>query len=546
LEPFKLSVPAAKEVLECKHSFAWFRRHLKIINRETSKLVRFKLNRAQLELEDFANKHSFRYILKPRQRGSTTYWIARLFWKALLYKNHRSLIVLHTHDAALKVFQMVERFYDNLPDLLKVPTTKRSNGEVIFAHGGVIRVTSAESASARSSTYNAILMSEFAHYEHATEAIAAILQTLTEDGEVTLETTAAGINHAQRMWLDTASGFAKLFLSWRYDPDCRDKVLAPGVIITSVVMDFAAENNLDEEQTNWMARTLAQKCAGNIRIFCQEYPLTAEMAFVSSGDRVFPHLSYPHGDDKPCGLITLESPSIGRCVVLGVDTANGSQLGDASALVAIDVANRQQPVLLETFQDRLTIPDFAQVAYNMAKKWDALTVVETNGIGQGTLDNMRQMGWGKFYRKVKHDKIEDRWQETIGFNMTEGTKAILVSKLHQYIGQRMLVNVHREYRLQAQIQAWQYDDKGKPTHPPGQHDDLLIACGLALCGMDEIGMSEVEASVYAKRPVGVDQILAWEHATGNIYYGNEDFGDDASSNDHQPLQSLQDVLGARW
>ena len=207
-------------------------------------------------------------------------------------------------------------------------------------------------------------------------------------------------------------------------------------------------------------------------------------------------------------------------------------------------------MLLETYLGHLPIPDFAKVAFDMGKKWDAFAVVETNGIGQGTLDVMRQLGYGKFYRRVSYMKLEDRWQETLGFVMgggSDGTRSLLTNKLHTYIGERQLVGVHREPRLQAQLQAWQYDDNNRPTHPPGQHDDLLIACGLALMGMDEIGEMELQSSTYAKRPYGMEQILAWEHAANTVYTGMEQFEDDPDDRGREPLQDLSSVLrGKGW
>ena len=68
----------------------------------------------------------------------------------------------------------------------------------------------------------------------------------------------------------------------------------------------------------------------------------------------------------------------------------------------------------------------------------------------------------------------------------------------------------------AEANALVYNRRGKVEAASGKHDDLVIATGLALMGLDQVDdiVSEVTQQ---QRPANVAEMLQWEAATGRSY-----------------------------
>ena len=62
----------------------------------------------------------------------------------------------------------------------------------------------------------------------------------------------------------------------------------------------------------------------------------------------------------------------------------------------------------------------------------------------------------------------------------------------------------------------QYNGRGKVEASPGQHDDMVMATGLALMGLDQVDDIEEEVQKSYK-PQGVKEVLEWEMHTGRLW-----------------------------
>ena len=75
-----------------------------------------------------------------------------------------------------------------------------------------------------------------------------------------------------------------------------------------------------------------------------------------------------------------------------------------------------------------------------------------------------------------------------------------------------------------------YNNRGKVEAAAGKHDDMIIATGLALMGLDQIHdiVQEVQKSA---KPANISDMLQWEQATGKQYRGtgSDEFSLGASS-----------------
>ena len=86
-----------------------------------------------------------------------------------------------------------------------------------------------------------------------------------------------------------------------------------------------------------------------------------------------------------------------------------------------------------------------------------------------------------------------------------------------------------------------YDARGRIAAESGKHDDMVIAHGLALMGMDQVAELTVEPSK-SRRPGNVREKIEWEIASGRPL-GNSSSTDFADAPAWQMKRvSLSDLL----
>ena len=519
-----------KEIRHCRRSFRHFCKYLRIVNK-SGKLIVLKPNAAQKRFLKALEKNPHTYVLKARQLGLTTIIAAYNFWKAALNPNHRVLVVAHTHEAAESIFKIYRRFYLNLPAFMQADTQAANVRELEFSHGGLIKVTSAGSGSARGSTYNAIHCSEFAFYKDINETIASVFQTAADDATIILETTANGINEAHKMWFDDQMGYGRLFIAWTDDKGYVSQVRPKN--IPPVLADYQAHHELTDRQYNWAVQTFQTKCAADWNTFRQEYPLTPEQAFITSGARFFVQ-TYPHVG-CPTGYIQYLTPEPYRIYSIGVDTASGSPIGDYSAFAVLDVTDKREPKIAATYYDRASPAAFSQQVLDAAHLYNALVTVESNSYGLSVIEYLVHREWAFLYRRTKYDKAGDRWTEMMGFNTNSSTRSLLLSRLQEYISNGWLPIT--DDRLKYEMNTFMFNADGKPEAANGKHDDMVFAASLALIGMDQI--DQVQDEALRQRPANVKELLQFEMSTGKLFSeASDEFSASADTDSVLPMDSL--------
>ena len=469
------------------------------------------MNAAQEILVSSIEEHPWVFDLKARQLGGTTGVAAYAFWHAYFQPNFRVGVMAQSRESAEQIFEIYRRFYNNLPPWMQFPTQKSNVREMLFFHGGMVRVFTANTQSARGTTYNFLHCSEFAFYSDVEKTIQAAFQTATPDATVVMETTANGLNYAHDLWAGT-NGYKKVFLPWmhaeEYTLDRRPNGL--GTKIPDVWRKYADEHKLSKRQLFWAFDTFRTKCGSNWQTFHQEYPADAEMAFITSGERFF-SVVFPHVRAK-AGYKSYGSPEKYRVYSMGVDTASGSPSGDYSAYCVMDVTDKDSPKCMSTYYARVSPTEFSARVVEEARKWDALVVAESNSYGLSVIEYLIGDGYANLYRRTQFDKMAKRWREDLGFVTSVSTRPVILAKLHQMISEGALVV--NDDRMKAEINTFVYDKKGKPQAEGGKHDDMVFAWALALAGLDQVEVMKEEK--LTKRPTTLREILAYERATGRI------------------------------
>jgi hypothetical protein len=270
----------------------YFAEHALKLRPKTGALVPFRFNAAQLKLHEAIEKQKAEIgrvrvvCLKARQLGISTYIAARLFHRTITNPGLRTIIIGHERRASSNLFQIVKRFYDNLPDDLKPAVGKSNAEELIFDRidsGYIVSVATTEGAG-RSATAQMLHASEIGFWPDLEAQMASLMQTVPDiDGtEVILESTACGYNSFHSQWRKAESGeseFLPVFLPWSIDGDYR-RAVPDDFRMDAEEKQLAELHGLDNDQINWRRGKIAQLGSGEF--FSQEYPLSASEAFISS------------------------------------------------------------------------------------------------------------------------------------------------------------------------------------------------------------------------------------------------------------------------
>ena len=515
------------EIRRCAVDFDYFcDAYLKIVDKD-GELISLKPNHAQVQFLEADAKNPWQYVLKGRKLGLTTIIAAKNFWKSLFTPHYSSLVMAHTDDSAKAIFRIYKRFYKQLPKFLRFPIHTENLHEITFEHGGRIVASTAASEALRGDTFQAIHCSEFAMYSDIQSTIAAALNTAGENASVSLETTAKGLNDAHKIWYG-ANGFNKLFISWANSPECT--LNTEPDFIPVELKELAREHNLSVGAVNWGAYTYITRCASDWNTFCQEYPVTADLAFITSGRRFFTSHIFPHAKAHE-GYEQYVKPSKYCIYTLGVDTASGSLEGDYSTFMVLDVTRKREPKIASSFYVKMAPTEFARQVLIEAKKYNALIVPESNSYGLSIIEYLVAKQWGQMYRRTKYDSIGKRWQESMGFQTNVNTRSVLLARMQEYVSRGWLKVT--DERLKDEINTFVFSASNKPQAEVGRHDDMVFACALALIGMEQVDFIKDDI-MKDQRPTTVSQLMEFELATGQLFtdtnsaWGGKDEGGDES------------------
>ena len=503
------------EILRCAKDFPYFaRNYLKIVDIKGADCS-LELNRSQKLILRALETNNNLMILKARKLGSTTLVAGYFLWKALFHKNTGIAVVAHTDEAARAIFSIYQHLYKNLPSEMRITATKSRHNELSLKSGSMIKVGTASSESFRGQTYQYIHASEYAFWPNLEKTIMGLFGTADANATIILESTANGLNQAYEMWKGE-SGFEKLFLGWTLDARYVRKKQAYQDL-TQMEREYIEKYNLPPIQANWFVNHLRTKAANNWQGFNQEFPVTAEMAFVTSGSRFFPD-PWPVRGTEP-GLKVYKKPQKFHVYSVGVDTASGSPGGDFSAFMVLDVTNPKKITMAASYYDRTAPSDYKEAVYEVCKKYDALAVVESNSYGLSIIEHLQSRSHPRQFRDQHWDTVSSRWKARLGFNTNAKSRNLLLSRLYEYVTQRWMLISDENFMAEANTLV--YNSRGKVEAAGGKHDDMVMATGLALMGLDQVD-DMIQEVVQQQRPHTLKEMIQWERATGRSYKNTRD------------------------
>lgn len=282
-----------------KIDFPFYARNCLNIRTKTEGLKPFHLNEAQTYIhkrleEQKAKTGKIRaIILKGRQQGASTYVEGRYIHNVTFNKGVRAFILTHDGEATNSLFEMTERYYENLPSFVK-PSLGASNAKELhfdLLDSGYKIGTAGNKAVGRGQTIQYFHGSEVAFWMNASEHTKGVLQAVPDaDGtEVIFESTANGVgNYFHEQWKLAEKGmseFQAIFVPWFWQSEYT-KQPPDDIKLSDNELKLIDLYELTPAQIYWRRMKIAELSVDGVdgeKSFKQEYPMNAAEAFQVSG-----------------------------------------------------------------------------------------------------------------------------------------------------------------------------------------------------------------------------------------------------------------------
>lgn len=516
------------EMREKLRDAAWYLESFLWIRTKDQKLARLKMKPAQkrlfetMEEERRKGKPVRIIVLKARQLGFSTVIEGLFFHDTATRKLVETLIIAHSSDATTKLFRMNKLFFDRLPPALR-PMRKNSNArEIVFENpekdaakkevnpglrSAIRCVTAGSGGAGRGSTLTNVHASEAAFWPDMKETLDGLLSAVPDDVKtaVVIESTPNGFNAFKDYWDDAVAGrnaFLPLFFPWFEEPGYRRPV-PDGREWTEEEQQLRETYGLEDEQLEWRRWCIRNNLGGDAAKFRQEYPSCAEEAFLLSGrpffnnevllQRIqtaaapirrgrFTYAEGPKGEPKDPvwqeaadgEVLIFTEAERHTPYVIGGDTAGDGS--DRFTAFALDNVNGKQ--VAEIRYGGGSELWYAQQLWCLGQLYNgALVGVEIN-FSTYPERKMEEWGYPKLYIREKKDDARRTLQaEKLGWRTDPQTRPMLLANLHAVVTQTPELIESRE-TLQEMLR-FVYNDQQRPEAAPGEHDDLVMAAGIA-------------------------------------------------------------------
>ena len=373
--------------------------HYPIRDKLSQRLVPFAFNPSQrkvhsaLKRQQDAKRPMRAVVLKARRQGISTYFDSLLACHGIARSGTNAMIVTHDFKSSKELFKIPKTLITE--SIGKERTLKSMLGlsamtqhKITFPHSDgdsyLTIATAGNVEGGRGMSLTDLHCSEAAFYP-GEGTFAALLPTVPRslDTIIAIETTANGRTGIGQsffdFWNSSVRGdteFSAIFLSWLIDPTCVDydhpvpdapKDDDERLLMVEGVNIDGKLTKATKEQIAWRRMTIdSPACRGYVDIFDQEFPVTPDVAFISTGEPAFTreemamarnsvipltgalgswprkveiakdgdHIYCKENSVSPC--IIWEPPVKDHRYYLGVDAARGKDEGDFAAIVGFD------------------------------------------------------------------------------------------------------------------------------------------------------------------------------------------------------------------
>ena len=492
--------------------------YVKIRNKK-SKIVPLKFNEPQLKYYNIIKSLKEQgkpiriIILKARQLGFSTATEGIFFKETVTKSNINTAIVAHKEDSTRNLFNMSKLMYDQLPDAIK-PSKKASNAqELVFDNDNgtglkskIKCFTAGGTGIGRSDTLNNLHLSGLAFWTgDKKETLTGLLQAVPNDPDtmVVIESTANGFEYFKELWDNSVAGkndFVPVFIGWNELIDYQ--MPYTGFELTKEEKELQKTFGLTLEQLTWRRWCIANNCGNDIQQFKQEYPITPEEAFISTGKCYFEqekiikrmqevkdikpvmqgYFDYDYNglritnirwiEDKEGAIKIYEKPKKYYPYVLAGDTAGEGS--DYFIGQVLDNTDGSQVAVLRQETDEIS---YTRQMYCLGMYYNkALIGIESN-YSTFPIQELERIKYPKQYVRITEDKYTKKKEKSFGFKTTSISRPRILGQLQAIIKESIELLVDTETLREGL--TFIKNEKGRAEAQVGYHDDLIMALAIA-------------------------------------------------------------------
>lgn len=462
--------------------------------------VDFILNPQQAALDDGWSRRNL--ITKIRQHnGISSYVIGRYVAKCLAEENRRCVLLSAEADATARLLARARYILENLKgDIKPVLGTDNQRAITFKKTGSWFWIGTAGSrVFGRGDTITDLHMSEAAYYVDA-RGLAAGLLPAAELGEVTVESTGNGVGnwfHRQALLAQAGTGFKLFFFGWRDVGSCTipfSSVEERAAFLASLQPDIEEPQlfalGISPEQLRWRRERLVEY-EYDLRKFKQEFPLTFDECFQSTGYSFFNRVRYEptsKWEREDAHLHVLGGhPAPGLSYTIGADPSGGVGKDNACAQVFCLETCEQ---VAEYASPWCEPHDFgAQLAILGARFNNAYVNVERNNHGGTTLAKLIDLYPLELIHRGSHG--EQSTQEILsrlshyGTQITPANRGLVIGTTRSLL--QSTFTIHSP-ALKGELDTF-VEKEGKIEADDGCLDDRVFGCCHALIVVERAGIA---------------------------------------------------------
>lgn len=445
---------------------------LKIVDKK-GKITFLKPNAEQIKIVEALHNGGDTLILKPRQIGSSTIVCAYFFWKAYTAEDPITLAILsHKLASSKHLLEISKRFYNNLPEALKIGLSVDNTTEFRFSNGaGIIAVSAEGKGGLRSFTCSALHISEYAFADNPEELKATAIAALNS-GQLVIESTANYYNdalHQEVMRYERGQAeYNYLFFPWYEHTEYHTPIGKNNEVEwTEEEIEIKKMFDLNFNQL-WWRRKKIEKIG--LDKFTREYPTTLEEAYKQLGNSYFTSSDLEEVDViqvEPVDAIVLDEPKPDDRYAIGVDVAAGVNR-DYSVIQVLSKSTYQPVAIFRS--NKISPVELAEVIFDLSQRYnDAVSLIESNNYGNVVINELKHMGFKRFWL----DEEGRDWQTT------GKSKTFMFENLKTLVRSgwiRCIDNI-----TFSEIRSLQVNEKGAIIIPDNlaSHGDNAVALALA-------------------------------------------------------------------
>lgn len=395
-------LPKASRLIhdKCVESLPFFAAKALKIKTKAGTLEPFVFNRAQeylhKRLED-QKKRTGRVralILKGRQQGCSTYVGARFYHKSTMTQGKSVFILSHEAETTNALFGMVDRYYQNTPELLRPPAEIANRRKFRFArtNSEYSIGTAGNEDVGRGTTIQLFHGSEVAAWGNTDEIETGILQAVPDldDTEIILESTARGMGN---MFydkcmdaLESKADYEIVFIPWFWQTEYRRP--AENYAPSEEDLEYQRIYSLDNEQMAWRQWKIADLKSD--WKFKQEYPANVQEAFQTSGETFIRQQSIMAARKSK-----VKDPQVP--LIIGLDPARNRD----RTIFAFRRGRECMKFITKRFENEDSVEmEIAGLAASIIEKDQPQKMFVDTGYGWGVIDRLRELGYGEVVTPV--------------------------------------------------------------------------------------------------------------------------------------------------